>query len=130
MNGHRFQEDGSHYNGGAEFFGYGYKALGQPRLKMIRRWYRRGERRGKSEDRYFVDGVHVDSYAAAIEALETPPVFTAEEIAALATIGDDPADYRKAVPYELLHYLSAKGAIEWGPPGRCKRTDVGRATCI
>jgi hypothetical protein len=56
MTTHQFREDGSHYNGGSVFFGYGYRAIGEPRLKMIRRWYRQGDRRGQTEDRYFVDG--------------------------------------------------------------------------
>lgn len=127
MTAHQFREDGDHYSGGAEFFGYGYRAIGEPRLKLIRRWYRKGKRRGQTEDHYFVDGSHVESYAAALAALSTPPAFTPEEITTLADIGDEAADYRKTINYERLHFLSAKGAIEWGPPGRCKRTDVGRA---
>ena len=125
---HQFREDGSHYNGGAVFFGYGYRAIGEPRLKMIRRWYRQGEMRGKTEDRFFVDGSQVDNYAAAIEALKVPTVFTAAEITALGAIGDEPADLRKVIGFELLHSLRDKGAIEWGPPGYCQRTDIGRAT--
>jgi hypothetical protein len=127
MTAHQFREDGSHYNGGAEFFGYGYLAIGEPRLKLIRRWYRKGKRKGQTEDRYFVDGAHVEGYSAALEALKTPPTFTADEIAALEQIGDEPADHRKVLDLHALHYLRAKGAIEWGPPGRCKRTDVGRS---
>lgn len=124
---HQFREDGSHYNGGAVFFGYGYRAVGEPRLKMIRRWYRQGDMRGKTEDRFFVDGAQVENYAAAQEALKLPAVFTTEEVTALGAIGDEPADLRKAIGWELLHALGAKGAIEWGPPGSCQRTDVGRA---
>ena len=124
---HQFREDGSHYNGGAVFFGYGYRAIGEARLKMIRRWYRQGEMRGKTEDRFFVDGALVDSYAAALDALKSPVVFTPEEIAALETIGDEPADLRKVIGWELLDPLRDKGAIEWGPPGQCRRTDIGRA---
>lgn len=124
---HQFREDGSHYNGGAVFFGYGYRAIGEPRLRLIRRWYRQGEMRGKTEDRFFVDGSHVDDYAAALEALKIPTVFTPEEIEALRNIGDEPADLRKVIGFELLHSLRDKGAIEWGPPGQCRRTDVGRA---
>lgn len=123
---HQFREDGSHYNGGEEFFGYGYRAVGESRLKMIRRWYRKAKRRGQTEDRFFVDGAKVDSYEAALKALKEPVAFTEDEIVALRLIGDEPADYRKAVAYERLYFLRDKGAIEWGPPGRCKRTDVGR----
>jgi hypothetical protein len=125
---HQFREDGSHYNGGKVFFGYGYVAVGEPRLKMIRRWYRQGEMRGKTEDRFFVDGAKVDDYDAALEALKVPVAFTPEEIAALGLIGDVPEDWRKVVDYDLLHALNSKGAIAWGPPGRCQRTEAGRAT--
>lgn len=124
---YQFREDGSHYNGGKEFFGYGYLAIGEPRLKMIRRWYRQGARRGESEDRFFVDGDHVESIVAAIEVLKASPSFAAPEIAALGEIGDEPADWRKIIDYEILSALRAKGAIEFGPPGRCCRTDAGRA---
>ena len=124
---HQFREDGSHYNGGKAFFGYGYRAIGEPRLKMIRRWYRQGEMQGKTEDRFFVDGSQVDTYTAALEALKIPTVFTPEEIGALEMIGDEPADLRKAIGFELLQPLRDKGAIAWGPPGQCSRTDIGRA---
>lgn len=127
MSAHQFREDGSHYNGGKEFFGYGYRAIGEPRLKMVRRWYRQGLARGKTEDRFFVDGAKVDSYDAALEALKTPPIFSPEEIGALKVIGDDASDWRKIIGFDLLHALSSKGAIEYGPPGRCKRTEAGRA---
>lgn len=116
---HHFKPDGSHYNGGAVFFGYGYRAVGEPRFKLIVRWYRQGERRGKSENHYFVDGVAVESYNAALTALETPPVFTPEEIAAL---GDEAADLRKTIDIEIRVSLHNKGAIEYGPPGHFRRT--------
>lgn len=128
---HQFRENGNHYNGGKVFFGYGYSAIGEPRLSMVRKWFRQGEKRGKTEDSFYVDGLPVANYAAATEALKTPPTFTDEEIKALAMVCDDPADVRKvvkdAVGWEPLHYLGEKGAITWGPPGSCKRTDVGRA---
>lgn len=127
MGAHQFREDGSHYNGGKVFFGYGYRAIGEPRLKMIRKWFRQGEMRGKTEDSFFVDGARVESHAAAIEALKVPTVFTPEEIEALRGIGDEPADLRKVIGFELLHSLLDKGAIEWGPPGQCRRTDAGSA---
>lgn len=122
---HKFRGDGSHYNGGEVFFGYGYRVDNEPRLKMIRRWYRK--ERGRTEDRFYVDGELVDSYDAALTALATPPIFTLDEIAALKTIGDDPQDWRKIIGWKILEPLRDKGAIEWGPPGLCKRTDFGRA---
>lgn len=123
---HQFREDGSHYNGGAEFFGYRYRAIGEPRLKMIRRWYKASQRRGLTEDRYFVDGAHVEDYAAAVEALKKPVLISDAEVQALRLIGDEPADCREMVEYVTLRSLADKGAIEWGPPGRCRRTHLGR----
>src|SRR5262245_20252226 len=105
---HQFREDGRHYNGGREFFGYGYTAVGEPRLSMIRRWYRTGKRRGQSEDRFFVDGAHVENYAAAIAALRTSPVFCRAEREALSWMGDEPADYRGGfIEWDILHSLAA-----------------------
>jgi hypothetical protein len=124
---YQFRESGSHYNGGAVFFGYGYDAIGEPRLMMVRRWYRQGDRRGQTEDHFFIDGSPVESYAKAIEALKTPPLFTIDELAALRQIGDEPTDQRKTLKYETLYFLRCKGAIEWGPRGHCKRTAVARA---
>ena len=124
---HQFREDGRHYNGGKVFFGYGYTAVGEPRLKMIRRWYRQGKQRGQTEDRFFVDGAHVATYEAALNALKLPPVYSLDDARALRKIGDEPADYRASIGFERLHSLHDKGAIEWGPPGRCARTEAGRA---
>lgn len=126
---HKFQEDGSHYNGGAVFFGYGFRAVGEPRLKLIRRWYK-GKRRGQIDDHYFVDGKPVTDYEAALSALTVPVVFTTDEVTALAEIGDEPANYNETFDFLLLHSLSEKGAIEWGPPGKCRRTDVGRTAAV
>jgi hypothetical protein len=124
---HQFRGNGNHYNGGAKFFGYGFDAVGEPRLMMVRKWFRQGELRGKTVDEFFVDGAKVDSYDAAIEALKTPPTFTPEEIAALSVIGDEATDHRDAVDRRILYSLRHKGAIEYAVRGRCRRTDVGRA---
>ena len=94
---------------------------------MVRRWYRTGKRRGDTEDYFYVDGAQVETYGTALEALNTPPVFNTEEIEALKQIGDEPADWRKVIGWETLHFLASKGAIEWGPPGRCRRTATGRS---
>ncbi|HQS14974.1 hypothetical protein [Reyranella sp.] len=127
---HQFREDGSHYNGGAVFFGYGYRAIGEPRLKMIRRWYRQGDKRGKTEDRFFVDGVEVENYTAAINALSIPVAFTPEEVAALHMIADESSDLRSVIKFEIRQSLRDKGAIEYGPPGSFRRTDIGRAALV
>lgn len=123
---HDFRENGNHYNGGPAFFGYGYQAADEPRLSLIRRWYRQGDRRGQSEDHLFVDGEPVADYDAAKAALSMPVQFTPEEIAALALIGDEPSDVRKIIDCQIRHKLAAKGAAAYGPPGRMRRTDVGR----
>lgn len=123
---HQFREDGSHYNGGAEFFGYGYRAVGEPRLKMIRRWYRQGDRRGQTEDRFFVDGAKVESYDEAVAALRTPPTLDAAEIAALAAFGDEPIKRPANHDREVLAALRAKGMIR-AEDGLYTITEAGRA---
>lgn len=123
---YQFRENGNHYNGGGKFFGYGYDAIGEPRLSMIRRWYRQGEKRGTCEDQYLVDGALMETWDAAAKALSVPPVFSAEEVAALQLIGDEPGDVRDLIHSAIRHTLRGKGAIVWGPPGQCKRTDLGR----
>lgn len=125
MSAHHFRENGSHYNGGKVFFGYGYDAIGEPRLSMVRKWFRQGEKRGKTEDTFHVDGLPVANYEAAVEALKTPPTFTADEIGALAAIGDEPAKHRD-IDWQVRWSLRAKGAVAYGPPGLLFRTDVGR----
>lgn len=127
---YRFIEDGNHYNGGAVFFGYGYRAVGEPRLKMIRRWYRQGDMRGKTEDRFFVDGVEAENYIAAVNALSVPVAFTPEEVAALRMIADEPSDLRSVINFEIRKSLHDKGAIEYGPPGSFRRTATGRAALV
>lgn len=125
-----FREDGSHYNGGAVFFGYGYRAIGEPRLKMIRRWYRQGDKRGKTEDHFFVDGIEVENYVAAVNALNVPVIFTPGEVEALRMIGDEPSDLRSVINWEIRQSLHDKGAIEYGPAGSFRRTDAGRAALV
>lgn len=124
---HQFTRNGSHYNGGAVFFGYGYTAVGEPRLSMVRKFFKRGSMSGKVEDSYYVDGAPVGTYEDAVAALKKPPTFTAEEVAALARIGNTPADHRDDVPWIMRWTLHAKGAIAYeGPPGHCRLTDAGR----
>ena len=108
MEAHQFRENGSHYNGGPDFFGYGYDAVGEPRLRMVRRWYRRGARRGQSEDHFSVDGMPVPSYDAALEALRTPAVLTGAERPFLALLTDEPAP-RPSGDVETWFRLRAKG---------------------
>lgn len=122
-----FRENGTHYNGGSVFFGYGYTADGEPRFSMVRKYFKKGDRRGTSEDEFYVDGEKVLDYTAGVVALEKPPVFTdREKRALLDVIRDEPSDIRKKVPWDVTMGLTNKGAIEWGPPGYCKRTVRGR----
>lgn len=114
----------SHYNGGKEWFGYGRQCIQEPRLGAIDRYYRKDRSVVRT---WKVDGLDCVDADAAWAALQRPPVFTEEELAALATVGDEPTDHRGSLDHTLAHWLKCKGAIEYGPPGRCKRTDAGRA---
>lgn len=113
----------AHYNGGKEWFGYGGQCIQEPRLGYIDRYYRATRDRVRT---WKVDGQDCADADAAWAALQVPVVVTDEERAALKIIGDEPADYRRAIDHEITHFLRAKGLIEYGPPGRCKRTDAGR----
>ena len=115
---------GAHFNGGKEWFGYRFHCIQQPRLSRMDRYTRKDRSVASTWE---VDGVACADADAAWLALQTPPTVTQEEREALALIGDEPADLRDAIPYEMRHLLRAKGLIEYGPPGRCKRTDAGRA---
>lgn len=123
---HTFKKNGSHYNGGNIFFGHGFSAVDEPRLSMVRKFYKRRDMRGKVEDSYYVDGEKAGTYEDAVTALKTPPTFTPEEVEALAKIGDEAADLRHEIGWQVRWSLHAKGAIEYGPPGHFKRTDAGR----
>lgn len=110
MASYQFRENGNHYNGGRDWFGYGYTAIGEPRMTMIRRWYGRGERKGKTEDHYFVDGAPMAGFEQAMIAMRTPPVFTPEELALLATA----THHWQPRPDHITLMLSLrdKGAVE------------------
>lgn len=118
----RMQET-AHYNGGKEWFGYGFQCIQEPRLGYIDRYYRKDRSVVRT---WKVDGHDYADADAAWAALQTPPVFSAEEIAALRVIGDEPADHRNTVDFRVSYSLREKGAIAYGPPGRCARTDRGR----
>lgn len=122
---HQFRGNGNHYNGGAKFFGYGFHAIGEPRLKMIRRWYRQGAQRGQSEDHFFVDGARVESYDAAVLALKTPAVLTAEDRPLLALFTDEPKR-RPDGDIQVLLGLRDKAFIRV-QDGLYSLTDAGRA---
>lgn len=102
----------AHYNGGEAFFAYSHRCIEQPRLVR----YDRYERKGRSvTSTWKVDGIDQPSLAAAVEALNTPPVFDAEELAYLATL---PTEWtKKTVPNNIDWVVNQrtkdKGGIEW-----------------
>ena len=122
---HQFRENGNHYNGGSVFFGYGYQAIGEPRLSMVRKWFRTGERRGQTEDSFSVDGSQVESYAAALEALKSPPLLTDEEAQALRAMGKAPVR-ASTIALDARWTLRGKGFIAC-TDGACSVTDAGLA---
>ena len=108
----------AHLNGGPEWFGYLFRCIEEPRLSRLDR-YGRAERSVTSK--WLVDGDEVDGLPGAIEALKVAPVLTPEEQAALDLIDDEFRDHRQTVGGVLLIMLAAKGQIEYGEPGRCRR---------
>lgn len=116
--------ESAHYNGGKVFFAYLHRCVEQPRLSRFDR-YERKDRSVASTWR--VDGQDMASFADAVEALNTPPVFTAEELSFLA---EAPLDYeperRPGLNYELADSVRNKGAIEFDH-GRYRLTKAGRA---
>ncbi|MBI1684426.1 hypothetical protein [Caulobacter hibisci] len=117
------RRDGSHYNGGKEWFGEGGRCDQERRLRYIDRYYR-ATRTG--ERQWIVDGVACASADEAWDRLQAPPVFTPEELIALAVMTDEPTDLRDAYPYEVLKGLTNKGAAI-ANRGRYVITDAGRA---
>lgn len=118
------REDGSHYNGGPEWFGYGGRCDQEARLRYIDRSYRATRSTVRS---WIVDGVECASADEASERLQKPPEFTDAELAVLATLTDDPTDLRKVHPYEVLRGLRDKGVAS-ANMGRYVITDAGRIT--
>lgn len=116
--------ESAHYNGGKVFFAYLHRCVEQPRLSRFDR-YERKDRSVKST--WKVDGQDRESFAEAVEALNTPPVFAEDELAFLA---DAPLDYeaerRPGLNYEIADRVRNKGAIEF-EHGRYRITEAGRA---
>lgn len=122
----------AHYNGGKEWFGYGYQGIENPRLYRIDR-YQRATRGVEYE--FQVDGVKCADLDECAERLNHPPELTDDERDMLALIG---ADYvgRSVLkemdeyaafedPFKPLHWLDRKGMIEW-EKGRVRLTMEGR----
>lgn len=111
--------EAAHINGGKEWFGYVHRCVQQPRLSRFDKYSRSTK---SVQSTWRVDGEDVGSLESAVDELAYPPRFTATELLVLAQIGREPADYRKVHPYEITSTLRDKGAIAYGPPGRCCRT--------
>lgn len=102
----------AHYNGGEVFFAYSHRCIEQPRLVRHDRY----ERKDRSvTSTWKVDGIDHPSLASAVEALNTPPEFDAEELAYLATL---PTEWtKKTVPNNIDWVVNQrtkdKGGVEW-----------------
>lgn len=122
----------AHINGGSEWFGYRLRCIEYPRLQRLDRYMRKDR---SVVSTWAVDGEGVENLAMAAEALNHPPVFTEDEIAALALVPDEFANLRHvqdliagherepgtatASPehgraFGLLYALQDKGAVELG----------------
>ncbi len=118
-------QESTHYNGGEVFFAYLHRCIEQPRLSRFDRY----DRKPKSvTSTWRTDGIDHASMDEAIEALNTPPVFDAEELAFLATA---PEDWAKKGPPGTIDWtvndrVVNKGAVEW-ERGSWRITDAGRA---
>jgi hypothetical protein len=114
---HQFKSNGTHYNGGAVWFGYGYTSTTDPRFSVIRKGLKK-ERR--MVDEYYVDGKLVESYEEGVRMLRTPPVFTDAEKWALGEVREG-----RWGGFDLMWTLRAKGAIEYLEPRKPSLTKVG-----
>ncbi len=116
--------EAAHYNGGKVFFAYLHRCVEQPRLARFDRY----DRKTKSvTSTWRVDGADRASLSDAVLALNSPPVFDAEE---LAFLRDAPADFeperRPNLDYTLMDRVRNKGGIEC-ERGRFRTTDLGRS---
>lgn len=117
--------EAAHYNGGKVFFAYLHRCIEQPRLARYDR-YERATRSVASTWR--VDGVDKSSLEDAIEALNLPPAFDAQEIEYLLTV---PEEWTKKPGPGLIDWVVNgrcvdKGAVEWNDRQR-RLTDLGRS---
>jgi hypothetical protein len=120
----------AHYNGGKEWFGYGHQCIENPRLYRLDR-YTRKDRSVTST--WSVDGEDCADLDEAIERLNSDPVVTADEIAALKLLTTEfqplrdvrAGDAYKALPQGTLsHWCSRKGLV-WAEKGQARLTELG-----
>lgn len=115
--------ESTHYNGGAVFFAYLHRCVEQPRLSRFDRY----DRKTRSvTSTWRTDGIDRQSMAEAIEALNSPPAFDADEVAFLLKVPDEFTDIREGIDWSLNDRVVNKGAVEW-QHGRCRITPAGRA---
>jgi hypothetical protein len=121
----------AHYNGGAEWFGYGHQCIQQPRLYRLDRY---GRKDRSVTSTWSVDGEDCASLDEAVERLNVDPVVTADEIAALGLLTPEfqplreirATDAYKALPSGTLsHWCSRKGLV-WAEKGQARLTELGQ----
>jgi hypothetical protein len=115
--------EGAHYNGGKEFFAYMHRCVEQPRLSRFDKYIRKDQ---SIQSTWRTDGIDQPTMEAAIEALNTPPTFDAEELAFIATC---PPEFTKKGPpgsinWEVNQRCVDKGAVEW-ERGEYRLTSLG-----
>ncbi|MCK1669403.1 hypothetical protein [Bradyrhizobium sp. 153] len=109
FNGWRFNRNGSHFNGGSAFFGYGHRCIDQPRLLVIDKFFKRTRTTQRS---YMVDGTTpCATLADALAALSVPPHPSEEQLALLRSLSTDWMSPDRRGP---LLPLADMGLIEWG----------------
>lgn len=117
--------ESTHYNGGKVFFAYLHRCIEQPRLSRFDKYWTKTR---SVESTWRTDGIDHPSMEAAIEALNTPPTFDAEELAFLAAC---PTEFTKKGPpgsinWEVNERVVNKGAVEW-EKGSYRITVLGRS---
>lgn len=115
--------EAAHYNGGAVFFAYLYRCVEQPRLSRFDRYEKKTR---KVISTWRADGIDMPSMEDAIEALNTPPTFDADEIAFLRNVPTEFTDIREGLDWTLNERVQNKAAVEW-ERGKCRITETGRA---
>jgi len=87
----------AHYNLGTNGYGYGFRCIAYPRLKIIE-WYYKGTfaKRSNTKQRraWFVDGIEVSTIELAISYLKNPPILTPDEERILADLNETFVDLR------------------------------------
>lgn len=124
--------ESAHYNGGKEWFGYGYTCVQQPRLYRLDKYLKKDR---TVTSTWSVDGKDCADLTEAVERLNVDPVIGDDERAMLASLlpAFQPlARVREAEPYTTLtdapsvlhHWLRRKGLVE-AQNGHVRRTELG-----